>query len=297
AKGTDRAQLLSPQDVDVHVEHFLSPVAAHVAHQAVSRLVDALDPGHLARRGEQLRHTARVVRRHLGQRVLVRLGDDQDVDRGPGGDVAEGEHGVGLVDRVVRDLSRDDLAEEAVVRSRHACHRTGRCAGQAGRARADVSTAAPPASTEATTTATNAVCMEPAYSAVKAAPTAASATAEASASLTCRDEELRPSASRGDSRMVSKEVVGYARPTPRIVTPQITRMVQPGHSRATEASSATVPPRVTVHPRTMTRNRSTSAGRRPCNQEPPAQVTDPIASTAPASAGLYPCRFCSSSGR
>jgi hypothetical protein len=118
------AQRASADDVKMDVRDFLAGISARIEDDPVAAVVNAL----LARRpagGEE--ELAEKGVRALG-RVLERremeLGDDQDVDRGLGPDVLEGQDTIGLEQDRGRQLAAHDAAEEAVAGRRGAHERT-----------------------------------------------------------------------------------------------------------------------------------------------------------------------------
>lgn len=109
------------QDVGVCVEDGLPGSGTGVEHDPVPGPVDLLVGGDLSGLAQHVGEDLRLGGGEGRGVGVVDAGDDQDVGRGLGVDVAEGDGGVGLPDDGGRDLTRDDLAEQAVG-LRFSCH-------------------------------------------------------------------------------------------------------------------------------------------------------------------------------
>ncbi len=102
----------------VHVEDRLAGARTGVEHEP--ELAMRVLCGQRVRRRHQLRKQPGVARRQLDDvAVLLRLGHDEQVNRGLGRDVAERDDSLTVEHDVGRDLARDDAREDrALVR----CH-------------------------------------------------------------------------------------------------------------------------------------------------------------------------------
>lgn len=98
----------------MNVKHRLTPVGVAVRHHAVSAGVNTQLAGDLFGHQEDVSDGGFVIRGEIIQRGDVLLGDDQDVCRGAGVDVPEGQANVVLENGFGRDLPGDDLAENTV---------------------------------------------------------------------------------------------------------------------------------------------------------------------------------------
>jgi len=98
----------------MHVVHRLTTVVTRVQNCAVSRARQVLCPSNVTR-GEHhfAQNISMVVPRHL-ERGDVFRGDDEDVDGRLRANIAKGEHILGAVHNIGRDLTRDNPAEEAI---------------------------------------------------------------------------------------------------------------------------------------------------------------------------------------
>jgi hypothetical protein len=99
--------------VKVHVEDGLPGQGAGVENKAVVLLQPLLFRDS-RRRGQHVSHDRRLVGGEGSGIRVVCLRYDKHVRGRLGVDVPEGQRGVGLVDDVGRNLTRDELAEEAV---------------------------------------------------------------------------------------------------------------------------------------------------------------------------------------
>ncbi len=98
----------------MRVKNSLVGVGAGVGHQPVAALGNALGDCDIARRGNDLDQHIRCGLDQPSGVGLVLLRDDQYVHGSLRFQVPEGHRGVGFMDDVGRDLTGDDLAEEAV---------------------------------------------------------------------------------------------------------------------------------------------------------------------------------------
>jgi hypothetical protein len=106
--------------MEVEVKDTLPGIGTDVGHNAVA-VGDPFLFGDLLDRIEKARHLLRVGVLELVHGRDVALGYHQDMGGGPGVDVPESEHIIGLEHLVRRDLSRDDLAEQAISLLRQGC--------------------------------------------------------------------------------------------------------------------------------------------------------------------------------
>ena len=81
----------SAQDVEVQVGYRLAAVLTAVDHEAVAGIGDPLVCRDAGRRQDQAANQVRVIRGQIVQAGQVAPGDDQDVGRGLGVDVGEGQ--------------------------------------------------------------------------------------------------------------------------------------------------------------------------------------------------------------
>lgn len=105
----------------MRVEDGLPGSGAGVEHDAVPGPVDLLVGGDVPGLAQDVGEDLRLGGGERGGVRVMDAGDDEDVGGGLGVDVAEGDRGVGLPDDGGRDLTGDDLAEQAVG-LRFSCH-------------------------------------------------------------------------------------------------------------------------------------------------------------------------------
>ena len=109
-------QAMAPaaEDVEVEMGHGVGGVLAHVEHEPVAALGDALVLGHRRAATTMSARTSASVVLDGGGVVDVAAGDDEDVHRRLGVQVAEGHGVVGPCDDVGGEVPGDDAAEDAV---------------------------------------------------------------------------------------------------------------------------------------------------------------------------------------
>jgi hypothetical protein len=108
----------------MNVKHHLPTVGVTVSHHAVSALGYAQPAGDLLGCQKDVTDDGFVLRGEIVERGDVLLGDNQDVRRGVGVDVPESQADVVLKDDLGRDLSGNNLAEDAVA---HLSNLPARC--------------------------------------------------------------------------------------------------------------------------------------------------------------------------
>lgn len=109
AKGVGSAggpgEVASAEDVEVDVEDGLADVGAVVDDEAVAGLFEALFAGDFGAGEHELAEEFGVIVGGVVEVDDVFFGDDEDVDRGGGGDVAECDAVFVFVDAVVGEFS------------------------------------------------------------------------------------------------------------------------------------------------------------------------------------------------
>lgn len=107
-------QIPAAQHVGVHMEDRLPRRGPGVEDDTVAAGSDSLGPCHLVGLGGNLGQQAAVRSGQRGQVGVVVPGDDQDVGRGLRVDVPERDCPASFGHQLGRDVTRHDLAEEAV---------------------------------------------------------------------------------------------------------------------------------------------------------------------------------------
>ncbi len=102
------------------MEDFLAGIPGRVEDDPEARLGDAFFPSRPAGREQELTEQGFRSFGSLVERGEVDLGDDEDVDRGLGPEVLEGENALGLEEDLRRELPARNTAEEAVAGGRSA---------------------------------------------------------------------------------------------------------------------------------------------------------------------------------
>ena len=98
----------------MQVLHRLAAVVTGVDHRPVATLRDAFLPGDLGGEEQRLAEQPATPVTRCVERGDVLSGNDKDVQRGLGIDVAEGQEALAIVDEVGRNRARGDLAKQAV---------------------------------------------------------------------------------------------------------------------------------------------------------------------------------------
>jgi hypothetical protein len=117
--GQSVPEFPSAQQVHMEMENHLPPLFIAVDHHPETLPIDLFDPGNLLggkKHGLEIRHSFRI---DIHQRGDVPSGDDNDVDRGCGMDVIEGQNPIILEHLPAGNRSCRDFAEYALLHLIH----------------------------------------------------------------------------------------------------------------------------------------------------------------------------------
>ncbi len=104
----------SSQHVQMQMNDRLSSVPAGVGHHPIARSGDPFLIGYLGRGLKETAQKGLIPRPGLAQGADMPFGDDQDMNRGLGVEVLEGQDLLILQDHLRRDLAGSDFAENTV---------------------------------------------------------------------------------------------------------------------------------------------------------------------------------------